>query len=497
LERPEAALREWAVRLACDDGQVGPALAARLAELAYRESDVQVRSQLASSARRLPAPVALPILAALARRSEDQADPHLPLLIWWGIEAKADTDRQAVLGLLRDPGFWDEPLVRQHLIERLMRRYAATGLRRDLATAAELLKLAPSPTHAQRLLAGLEAAYQGRSMASLPPELAAAMAQVGGGSLLLRLRQGEPQAVAEALQTIADDRADPARRTQWIALLGELHPPQALPVLLQVAATARNEALQCAALGALSAYDDAGIPAMVLQQYGQWPESVRESAQSLLVSRRPWAKTLLDAVEAGQIAAESLHEGTVRRLLLYDDPQVVAVCRKHWPALLEAASPEALRQELERLRQVVFAGNGNPYRGKVLYQQTCGKCHTLFGQGGQVGPDLTTYKRDDLTGLLWNILQPSAEIREGFEQYLVRTADGRLMAGLIVDQDPQVVVLRSADGQSHALPRDQIEELRASRVSLMPEGQLKALSDEQVRDLLAYLRTTQPLPGSE
>jgi putative membrane-bound dehydrogenase-like protein len=497
LARPEAEVRAWAVRLACDDGAVGTALAQRLADLAYREPQVQVRSQLASSARRLPASEALPVLAALARRSEDVDDPHLPLLIWWALEAKADRDRQAVLALFREAALWDQPLVEKHLLERLMRRYASTGLRKDLVTAGQLLALAPTPQHAQRLLAGLEAAYEGRSMVDLPPELAAAMAKVGGGSLLLRLRQGDPQAVAEALKTIADERADPARRSRWIAAVASLHPPEALQVLLDVAVRSRNEALQSAALSALSAYDDPRIPQIVLRLHGELPESVREVAQSLLASRLPWARELLAAVERGQIAKESLIEGTVRRLVLYDDPQMLAMCRQHWPALLQEASPQEVQKELARLVELLSAGNGNPYQGKVLYQQMCGKCHTLFGQGGQIGPDLTVYKRDDLTGLLLSILQPSAEIREGYENYVVRTADGRLLSGLLVDQDAQVVVLRTADGQSHALPRDEIEDLRASRTSLMPAGQLQPLSDQQIRDLLAYLRSPQPLPGSE
>lgn len=497
LGRPEAEVRAWAVRLACDGGTVGTALAERLAELAYREPQVQVRSQLASSARRLPAPASLPILAALARRSEDVDDPHLPLLIWWGLEAKADSDRQAVLALLREPALWDQPLVEKHLLERLMRRYASTGLRRDLVTAAQLLELAPTPEHARRLLAGLEAAYEGRSMVDLPPELAAVMAKIGGGSLLLRLRQGDPEAVAEALRTIADERADPARRGRWIGVVASLHPPQALEVLLDVAVRSRNEALQSAALSALSYYDDPRIPQVVLRLHGNLPEGVRDVAHSLLASRQAWAKALLTAVESGQVPAESLGEGTIRRLALYDDPQMLAVCRKHWPALLEEASPQGVQQELVRLKEVLLAGKGNPYQGKVLYQQMCGKCHTLFGQGGQIGPDLTAYKRDDLAGLLVNILQPSAEIREGYENYIVRTADGRLLSGLLVDQDPQVVVLRTADGQSHALPREEIEDLRASRTSLMPAGQLQPLSDEQIRDLFAYLRSPQPLPGSE
>lgn len=497
LTRPEAEVRTWAVRLACDGGTVGAALAKRLADLAYREPQVQVRSQLASSARRLPAAAALPVLAALARRSEDADDPHVPLLIWWGLEAKADSDRKAVLALFQDATLWDQPLVEKHLIERLMRRYASTGLRRDLVTAAQLLELAPTAEHARRLVSGLEAAYEGRSMVDLPAELAAAMAKVGGGSLLLRLRRGEPEAIAEALRTIADERADPARRSRWIAAVASLHPPQALEVFLDVAVRSRNELLQSAALSALSAYDDPRIPQTVLALHGGLPQSVREVAQLLLASRPHWAKALLAAVEAGQIAAESISEATVRRLALYGDPQVLALCRKHWPQFLQETSPESVQQEVAHLTEVLLAGKGNPYQGKVLYQETCGKCHTLFGQGGQVGPDLTAYKRDDLTGLLLNILQPSAEIREGYENYLVRTADGRWLSGLLVDQDPQILVLRTADGQSHTLPRDMVEDLRASRTSLMPAGQLKPLSDEQIRDLFAYLRSPQPLPGSE
>jgi hypothetical protein len=115
------------------------AKAVQLADLAYRDPNLEVRSQLASSARRLPAAQALPIVKSLAQRSEDVDDIHIPLLIWWAIESKADNDREAVLALFSDKAFWDQPLVSKHLSERLMRRYAATGQRKDLLTAAKLL----------------------------------------------------------------------------------------------------------------------------------------------------------------------------------------------------------------------------------------------------------------------------------------------------------------------------------------------------------------------
>jgi putative heme-binding domain-containing protein len=153
-----------------------------------------------------------------------------------------------------------------------------------------------------------------------------------------------------------------------------------------------------------------------------------------------------------------------------------------------------MRQEIDRYAELVAAAAGNPYSGKKLYAANCGKCHTLFGEGGKIGPDLTAYKRDDLKTMLLNVVNPSAEIREGFENYLIYTEDGRALNGFLVDQDAKVVVLRGVEGQTVSVERDNIDRMAPVPRSLMPEGALKALTPQQVRDLFAYLRATQPLP---
>ena len=95
--------------------------------------------------------------------------------------------------------------------------------------------------------------------------------------------------------------------------------------------------------------------------------------------------------------------------------------------------------------------------------------------------------------MLLNVVNPSAEIREGFENYLIQTEDGRTLSGFIVDQDNRVVTLKGIDGQSITLDRDDIEVMRAVDRSVMPEGLLKSLDEAEVRDLFAYLRSSQPL----
>jgi len=493
LEHADPYVRVWVVRLACDDGQVSQALADKLADLAYREPHVEVRSQLACSARRLPAAQSLPIVKNLCQRSEDAADIHIPLLLWWAIEAKADKDRDAVLALFADKAFWDQPLVKGTIIERLMRRYAATGQRRDLVTCARLLELAPNKESAGKLIAGLEAAYEGRTLANLPDELVTAMAKAGATSPTLLLRQGDAAAVAEALKTLADETADASKRQSLVVLFGTINQPSCVPVLLELVKTSRNDALRAAALAALQAYGDSTIGPRVVELYREMPDQVRETAQSLLASRKTWAEEILTAIDSGKIDAASISEPTVRKLLLHDSPRIAELCKKHWGDLA-GPSPDALRAEVEKMIGVIGNGSGNPYQGKQLFTTSCGKCHVLFAQGGKIGPDLTGYKRDDLRSILLNVLHPSAEIREGFENYIVRMADGRTLTGFIADQDANVIVLRGADGQNLSLARDEIDDLRVSRESLMPAGQLKQWSDQQIRDLFAYLRATQPLP---
>jgi putative heme-binding domain-containing protein len=486
-------VRLWTVRLLGDEAkELSPPLADRLVALARGESNVEVRSQLACTARRLPAAQDLPIVRELLAHGEDLDDPHVPLLLWWAIEAKAESDRDAVLALFEDSSLWKQPLVAQHVLERLMRRYAQAGTRKDLLTCARLLKLSPDDTASKKLMRGFEEAFQGRSVANLPEELVEALARLGGQSVSLGLRRGQPAAVAEALNVIGNERADANQRLQYIQILGEVRQPSCVPVLLGVVTGSTDEGLKMAALTALESYDAPDIAVTVLSAYDKFTDDVRAVAQTLLVSRKSSALELLAAVEKGRIDARSIPLDVVRKMTVHRDPRLVDGVKRVWGSV-EGATSAAMRDQIARLQDVIADGEGSPYAGKKLFTASCAKCHRLFGQGGQIGPDLTSFKRDDVRNMLTNIVNPSAEIREGFETYTALTDDGRVVTGFLVERDNQVVVLRGIDGQNIALAQDQIEQLASERKSLMPEGQLQALSDQQVRDLFAYLRSSQPL----
>jgi putative membrane-bound dehydrogenase-like protein len=492
LNHDDPHVRLWTVRLLCDDGRVSPSIAKQLAALAKSESYIEVRSQLACSAKRLPAKDGLPIVRSLLSHSADASDPHLPLLLWWAIESKAKGEPHAVVDLFKNAKLWSLPIMKQMILERVMRRFAQSGTRNDLLICAKLFALSPGKDSNTVLMRGFEAAFKGRPLTGLPAELTQQLSKAGGGSLTFRVRQGDKAAVQEALSAIGDAKTPVTKRIEYAQVFGEVREPLCIPVLLKALGDAKSDKLRMTILTALQPYNEDGIATMTLSLYGKFSADVRAVAQTLLVSRAAWNRQFLEAVEAGKVDRKSIPLDVVRQMTLHRDARIAALVKKHWKDIRGATTAE-MQAAVTRFQRVLAAGSGDPYKGKLLYNNSCGKCHILFGGGGRIGPDLTAYKRDDTTRILINIVNPSAEIREGFETYLVVTEDGRTVTGFLFDRDNRVVVLRGADGQNITIPRDKIEAMVRQKKSLMPEGLLKDLSEQQVRDLFAYLKSAQPL----
>jgi putative heme-binding domain-containing protein len=221
-------------------------------------------------------------------------------------------------------------------------------------------------------------------------------------------------------------------------------------------------------------------------------DDVQSAAQNLLASRRSWAARFLEAIESRSIDPQTVPREVVEKLLLLGDAQIADRAARLFGPIQPSTSSE-LRAEIDRLASAVGAGSGIPKPGKAIFERQCARCHTLFGKGGKVAPDLTTYRRDDLDNMLLNIVNPSAEIREGYSTSILATTEGRVLSGIVIEQDKNVVVLRGDDGKEAAIARDEIEAMKTSPKSIMPEGLLKGLNDQEVRDLFAYLRSTQPL----
>ena len=491
LDHSNPFVRFWAIRLLGDRREVGT-FALRLAELADTDPHPEVRQQLAATARRMRRNQ-LPILAHLLQRDEDADDIYQPLMIWWAFESVCRSQPDRVVELFQNnTELWAAEIARTTVLERLMQRFAMEGTRRDLLRCANLLSSAPDDMK-KTLMKGFEAAFRGRPLTHLPNELVEQIAKSGGASLNLRVRQGDPEAVEELLKKIQDAHVKDHERIELIDLAGELSLPDLPSTVFDFAAHKDTPSeVQITAINALQNFKDPAIAAWALEHYLDMKSETRAVVHELLSSREPWAKELLRAVSDGQIDQLDVSINALRRCLSFPSDEIKQLVDELWGEV-GGATTEAMKSEVTRLSALLNNQVGDVYRGQKLFRANCGKCHKLFIDGGEIGPDLTTYQRDDITNMVLNVVNPNAEIREGFENYFVLTDQGRVITGLMVEKDNKVIVLRTAEGQTVTIDRQSIEESRVLGHSLMPEGLLKALTDQEITDLFAYLRSTQPL----
>jgi putative membrane-bound dehydrogenase-like protein len=498
FRHPDPYVRAWSARLVGDQESAASATAAALVALARTEDNVEVRSQLAATAKRLPAAAALPLVQALCAHEADTADHYVPLQLWWAIERACTVSRDTVLAFFSAPSardWWGRPLVREHLTARLMRRFAAAETPADFAACTQLLAAAPDDAARAQLVQGFELAFEGRALPALPESLVAALVRSGHASLALRMRQRDPAALAQGLAIMADAAAPSVERVRTIATFGEVpHAPVAAR-LVPLLADAKKEIAR-AALRAAAAYDDPALTAALVAGLPRWGAEERTIALSVLTSRAAGAAALVTAIEQKQFAPATVPTEMQDKLRLVADAPLAARIEKLF-GRPRAAVPAEAEAEIARVLAAVGTGVGNVYRGRAHYEQRCAACHRLHKTGGEIGPDLIAFNRADVASLALAIVSPNAEIREGYEPFVLTKKDGTVHSGFVATQDAQRVVLRDMAGLTVSVERADLASLKGLGSSLMPAGLLAGLSDSDLRDLFAYLRLNQPLVGKE
>ena len=496
IAHPQPGVRRWAVRLVGEStSPPETSTAALMASMARQEPQVEVRSQLASTAKRLPANAALPILLELMKRDEDIEDSHIPLLIWWALEDKSVSDRALVLSLFADPGFWKEPMMRHHIVSRLARRYAAFPDRENQEALALLLRSAPGRADKNLVTRGINEAFKGRSIEGLIASLEHALDQpdtdtdLDPTQLALALRRGDPRALPRALSFITvPDPATESQRIEIIELLGEVGCEEATPVLLEILGREESHEIRSSTLTALGRFQDEELAEDILTVWARLDGSLRQQAAAVLCSRTAWARSFLGSIGgSGAISKKDIPDALVKRMRLLGDEKINRMADRYFGESTQATSEEKQRLILE-LTQILQSGTaGRPPAGKQLFAARCGACHQLFGEGADLGPDLTGYERTHLDNMLLNIVDPNMGIREGYTLFQFTTEDERTLLGYIQDRDATQVKLRDPAGQTTTLAQNRIREERPIKTSLMPEGLLNGLSDQQLKDLFAYL----------
>lgn len=240
---------------------------------------------------------------------------------------------------------------------------------------------------------------------------------------------------------------------------------------------------QLEVLGALASIDDAACGTTIASSFATLSIQARERAFDLLVARASWAGVLLDCVEAKQIAASELGPQKVHRLRNHPDAGVSQRATKLFETLAGASNAKVEELVAKLLPEVDRPGDRA--RGTHVFAQNCATCHTAFGAGAKVGPDLSGMGAHGARDLLPIILDPSRTVEAAYAEWVVTTHDERTFAGVLVRDSKDSVALHSSSGEVE-IAREDIAAMRNTGRSPMPAG-FEGLGAEALRDVIAYL----------
>lgn len=483
----DAHVRAWAVQLAAEDGSVAPDVETALANLARTDDSPTVALYLASAAQRLPLAQRWPVVQALhAKGDQHREDHNLPLMSWWALEPLAASDATRAVDLALSSKV-------PRALEFTARRVAATGNAEALNALVTAAVRANDDARTVALLTGMNAALRGQRDLALPAAWTSveqslgrhASARVRTETQALGLTFGSAPALQMARETLDDSGMPAESRRRALRALVNARDSQATPLLLRSLADRR---LRGEAIRALAAFADPTTPTALLALYPSATADEKRDVLLTLSSRTDFAPALASALDAGTIPARDVTADIARQMRLLGHAGLTASLERVWGVARTDSGDRST--DIQRYRALVQRTGGarsDASRGRVVFNRACAACHTLYGEGGTIGPDITGSNRGNLDYLLHNILDPNAEIPNAYRATTVTLRDGRVLSGVVGAQDAKVVTVVTTN-ETVTVPRADIVTLTQSDVSMMPEGLLEPLNDQEVRDLMAYLR---------
>lgn len=299
--------------------------------------------------------------------------------------------------------------------------------------------------------------------------------------------------VKRARQIANDDEAAVEDRVRSVGIIGVLSGDREsdLKHLSHLLHPRHAVELQQAALAQLARTGDAAIVDVLLAERETYSPTLRRAVFDVLLSRPAWAKRLIDEIEEQRIRLDELDANQRERLVQAGDDE-----QKARAARLLAAGVMGTRQDVVKQYATVTTLHGDRNQGREVFAKRCAGCHRLDGMGHNVGPDLAPFAQKPPQALLLAILDPNQAVDPRFVSYSARTQDGQALSGMLTSESAASITLAGQDGKQQVLLRADIDELKSTGKSLMPEGLERDIEPEQMADLLAFLASAATPPKS-
>jgi putative heme-binding domain-containing protein len=465
----------------------------QFASMAKDDASPVVRLYLASAMQRVPPAERWEVLQYLAAHADDAKDQNLPLMYWYAAEplAAVDAKRALAFALACDKTI---PLLREFMV----RRIGSLDNNAGLAVLVGGIGRSTNADEQLTIIRGLRTALSGQRRVKPPAEWASVYRRLAKSENIALKTEADALGVAfgdtaamESLRSLVSSNGTDAgpRRDALKALLAAKDPKLAATLQALLA----DPKLRDAALTGLALYDDPETPTKILSAYPQLAPNEKRAALATLASRVPYALALIKAVSAEKVPAKDLSADLVRQLHNLKDDSINKMINEVWGQVRSTPADKAALIANYHKLLTDYSPEVDPSLGRAIFGKTCQQCHTLYGVGSNVGPDLTGSNRSDIDYLLSNIVDPSAVMAKEYRPAVVTTTDGRVITGIVSAENDKSVTLRTAT-ETIVLPKSEIDERTISDTSMMPDDQLKQFSPAEVLALFTYLRGKEQVP---
>lgn len=477
LDDKDPHVRAWAIQLLCEDRKPSMAALSKFLKMAGSDASPVVRLYLASALQRLDMDSRWDIAAALMKNGEDAGDHNIPKMVWYGMEPLVAKDPARALILASQTKI---PL----LAEYSARRAVDANAIETLVTA-----IGKVPETKVSLLEGMLNGLEGRTDLKPPANWKAVSAKLqkpGGkvSQLAMQVAEqfGDTEAANRSLTTLQNKNLPvEQRRKALMALTAQQREVlvKELPALLDDPKL-RNDAIR-----SIAAFDDEELGKVLIKRYPTFSAADKAEAVQTLSSRPKYGWLITTALKEKTIPKRDVSANAARQLRRVVGSGFVEI----WGPIDEVpADAKAYSKYKDLLTDKVMV-SANLKKGGLLFKNTCGSCHKLYGEGGIIGPDLTGSNRSNLNYLLLNVLEPGAEIQDDYKMVVVTTRDGRTYSGNVASENERQLTLRVVGQDAVVINKSTIQSREVTPVSMMPAGLFETLTDDEIVDLVAYLRT--------
>ncbi|PQO40764.1 dehydrogenase [Blastopirellula marina] len=505
LSHTNPQLRSWAVRYQGTVPSDNPAIAQAIGKLAHDESP-DVRLQVATLAPQVDyLPTVPTLLEVLHHSPEDKLIPHI---VWQNLHPQLENETPQYLALMQQTPYVQSEAALSLLPRAAGRILGTPGL--SVEHVATLVKLlASQPGQEEQLAACLERIaaqtqsreLTGERLAQLKSELAGSLSEVMAAgnqhpgyyhAANLALAWNDANAMKIAPQVFATTGQPTERRVAALdAMLSAGHPQAITLVTKYFSATDNSQDEIGRVIQTLGKSDSDVIAALLLERLDTLSSENRPKAVEVLLQRPAWTLLLLSQIEQGKVPKDILSVNQLQRLVSTSSKEVAQQIASIYGTIKTGRDPSRTFI-VAQMRRLISSGEGDPHRGIEVYNKLCGQCHKLHGKGQEVGPEITVNGRGNFEQLLSNVFDPSLVIGKDYQAVTVLTTEGRVLSGLLVEDSDARVVLKMQGGKLETVARDDVDAMKTSDTSLMPEGIEKQLSPAEILDLFAYLTLTKP-----